>query len=49
MKRYRTTILDTDAQDTAFETEESVSFEETVEVAEEVEETFEEAETVTEE
>ena len=41
MKRYRTTVLDTDAIDTAFETEESVSFEETVDVAEEVEETFE--------
>ena len=45
MKRYRTTILDTDAQDNAFEMEEDVTYEETAEVAEvEVEETFEEAE-----
>ncbi|MBR2401692.1 MAG: DNA-directed RNA polymerase subunit beta', partial [Lachnospiraceae bacterium] len=44
MKRYRTTVLDTDAIDTAFEMEESVSFEETVDVAEEVEDTFEDTE-----
>ncbi len=43
MKRYRTTMLDTDALDTAFEMEEDASFE-TAEATEEVEETFEEVE-----
>jgi len=49
MKRYRTTILDTDVTDTAFEMEEGVSFEETAEAVEEVEDTLEEVEETFEE